>query len=158
VAYSPPPGQQYNGPQPPYPAYQQPYSPYPPAPPTNGLAIVALVCGIGTFVVGLTCIPAIICGHIARRQIRRTGEQGDGLALAGLILGYVGGALFIGAVAAFFVIATTATSTSVAHVSGPPASGPVRTLPVIAPIGVKPALPAAPANGAHFPAPATPGG
>jgi Domain of unknown function (DUF4190) len=106
VAYSPPPGQQYYGPQPPYPAYQQPYSPYPPAPPTNGLAIAALVCGVGGFVIGLSFIPAIICGHLARAQIRRTGEQGAGLALAGLILGYVGSALFIALVAAFIVIAS----------------------------------------------------
>jgi hypothetical protein len=32
----------------------------------------------------------VILGHIARRQIRETGENGDGMALAGLILGYVG--------------------------------------------------------------------
>jgi hypothetical protein len=104
VAYSPPPGQQYDGPQPPYPAYQQPYSPYPPARPTNGLAIAALVCGVGGFVIGLSFIPAIICGHLARAQIRRTGEQGAGLALAGLILGYVGIALFIVLIAVFVVI------------------------------------------------------
>ena len=104
MAYSPPPGQQYDGPQPPYPAYQQPYSPYPPAPPTNGLAIAALVCGVGGFVIGLSFIPAIICGHLARAQIRRTGEQGAGLALAGLILGYVGTALFIVLIAVFVVI------------------------------------------------------
>jgi Domain of unknown function (DUF4190) len=105
VAYSPPPGQQYYGPQPPYPAYQQSYSPYPPAPPTNGLAIAALVCGVGGFVIGLSFIPAIICGHLARAQIRRTGEQGAGLALAGLILGYVGSALFIALIGLFIVIA-----------------------------------------------------
>jgi hypothetical protein len=91
VAYSPPPGQQYYPPYQPYP----PYAPYPPARPTNGLAIAALVCGAAQFVTGITFIPAIICGHLARRQIRRTGEQGDGMALAGLILGYVGGAIFI---------------------------------------------------------------
>ena len=107
MAYSPPPGQQHYGPQPPYPPYQQPYppyAPYPPAPPTNGLAIAALVCGVGGFVVGLSFIPAIICGHLARRQIRQTGEQGAGLALAGLILGYVGIALFIVLIAVFVVI------------------------------------------------------
>jgi hypothetical protein len=105
VAYSPPPGQQHYGPQPPYSPYQQPYPPYPPAPPTNGLAIASLVCGVGAFIIGLSFIPAIICGHIARRQIRRTGEQGGGLALAGLILGYVGGALFILLLLVFVTIA-----------------------------------------------------
>jgi len=32
--------------------------------------------------------PAIVVGHIARSQINHTGEQGAGLALAGLILGW----------------------------------------------------------------------
>jgi hypothetical protein len=51
---------------------------------TNGLAIASLACGLGQFVFGpLTTIPAIVFGHIARSQIRRTGEQGAGLALAG---------------------------------------------------------------------------
>lgn len=35
-------------------------------------------------------IVAVICGHVALAQIRRTGEQGRGIALAGLIIGYVG--------------------------------------------------------------------
>jgi len=105
VAYSLPPGQPHYGPQgQPYPPYQQPYGPHPAAP-TNGMAITALVCGVASFVVGITFIPAIVCGHIAQRQIRQTGEQGGGLALAGLILGYVGGTLFFGLVLAVAVIA-----------------------------------------------------
>src|SRR5215831_6423894 len=58
---------------------------------TNSLAITSLVCGIAQFMFGpLATIPAVVCGHVARSQIRRTGEQGAGLALAGLILGWVG--------------------------------------------------------------------
>jgi len=53
-------------------------------PRTNPLAIVALVLG---FVFPLLAIPA---GQVARAQIVRTGERGDGLALAGLVLGYLG--------------------------------------------------------------------
>jgi DUF1707 SHOCT-like domain/Domain of unknown function (DUF4190) len=56
---------------------------------TNGLAIASLACGLALFVFGpLTAIPAIVFGHLARHQIKRTGEQGAGLALAGLILGW----------------------------------------------------------------------
>jgi Domain of unknown function (DUF1707)/Domain of unknown function (DUF4190) len=56
---------------------------------TNGLAVASLACGVAQFMVGpLATIPAILCGHIARGQIRRTGERGAGLALAGLILGW----------------------------------------------------------------------
>jgi hypothetical protein len=51
---------------------------------TNVLAILALVFGIGGGLLG------IIFGHTARAQIRRTGEQGWGLATAGLVLGYLG--------------------------------------------------------------------
>jgi len=56
---------------------------------TNGLAIASLACGLAQFVFGpLATIPAIVFGHVARHQIKRTGEQGAGLALAGLILGW----------------------------------------------------------------------
>lgn len=53
------------------------------APPTNTLAILALVL---SFIVS---IAGIICGHLALAQIKRTGEAGRELALAGLIVGYV---------------------------------------------------------------------
>jgi hypothetical protein len=56
---------------------------------TNALAMASLACGLTQFVFGpLTAIPAIVFGHVARHQIKRTGEQGAGLALAGLILGW----------------------------------------------------------------------
>jgi uncharacterized membrane protein len=71
----------------------------PPAPvvrTTNSLAVAALVCGVAEFfTLGLTAIPAVILGHMARGRIRRTGEQGSGLALAGLILGYAAIILFV---------------------------------------------------------------
>jgi hypothetical protein len=74
------------------PAYppQQPGS-YAVARPTNTLAIVSLVAGIASYVVLpiIGAIAAIVLGHMARGQIRRTGEGGSGFALAGLILGYV---------------------------------------------------------------------
>jgi hypothetical protein len=56
---------------------------------TNGLAIASLACGLAQFVVGpLATIPAIVLGHMARSQIKRTGDQGAGLALTGLVLGW----------------------------------------------------------------------
>jgi hypothetical protein len=56
---------------------------------TNGFAIASLACGLAQLMVGpLATIPAIVFGHMARGQIKRTGEQGAGLALAGLILGW----------------------------------------------------------------------
>lgn len=69
-----------------------------PAPPTSGLAVGALVCGIAElFTLGLAAVPAVILGHLARAQIKQTGERGDGMAIAGLVLGYMGivGWLFV---------------------------------------------------------------
>ena len=62
------------------------------------MAIVSLVAGIAGYVVPhpfIAGVVAIITGHMARKQIRQTGEDGSGLALAGLILGYVHLALSI---------------------------------------------------------------
>ncbi len=63
---------------------------------TNTLAVVSLVSalvapfGHFTGIGGLTLtIISIVTGHMARRQIRQTGERGDGFALAGLIISYV---------------------------------------------------------------------
>ena len=54
------------------------------AQPTNGLAIASMI----TSILGFGPIGAIM-GHIARKQIRERGEQGDGFALAGIIVGWV---------------------------------------------------------------------
>jgi hypothetical protein len=77
----------------------------------NAMAVAALACGIGEFLtMGLTAIPAIILGHAARRQMRRTGEQGDGMALAGLTLGWIG---LITAIITGLILATSVTRQSV---------------------------------------------
>ncbi|XVS65340.1 DUF4190 domain-containing protein [Actinosynnema sp. CA-299493] len=66
----------------------QPYQPqpgyYPPQPaPTNGMAIAALITAF------LFSPAGIVLGVVARKQIRRTGEQGWGMATAGLVIGVV---------------------------------------------------------------------
>ena len=43
----------------------------------------------------LAGIAGIIMGHIARKQIRQSGERGDGMAVAALWVGYVGTALWL---------------------------------------------------------------
>ncbi len=75
------------GPMPawPVPAYQPP-----PPSGTNSMAIAAMVLGVAEFfTAGLTAIPAVVCGHIARRQMKLTSQRGDGLATSGLVLGYM---------------------------------------------------------------------
>jgi hypothetical protein len=60
-------------------------------PRTNPMAIASLACGVAQPLCGvLATIPAIVLGHMARSQIRRTGEAGAGLATWGLILGWAG--------------------------------------------------------------------
>ena len=58
---------------------------------TNGLAIASLVLGILWFY-WLGSVLALVFGYIARREIRRDPEhvEGQGLALAGIILGWIG--------------------------------------------------------------------
>jgi hypothetical protein len=79
--------------------------PTPAMPPsTNSLAIASLACGVGQFLLGpLATIPAIVLGHVARHQIRRTQEGGAGMALAGLLLGWAGVALGVLAVVAILL-------------------------------------------------------
>jgi hypothetical protein len=73
---------------------------------TNGLAIASLACGLAQFAFGpLATIPAIVLGHMARSQIRRTGEQGAGLALAGLALGWGAVILVIAVIAVALAVA-----------------------------------------------------
>ncbi|MCE2593838.1 DUF4190 domain-containing protein [Motilimonas cestriensis] len=63
---------------------------------TSPLAVVSLIFGIlGIFIFG--SLIAIICGHIARSNIRQSQGKltGDGMALAGLITGYIGIALTV---------------------------------------------------------------
>jgi hypothetical protein len=80
-----------------------------PLPRTNPLAITSLVCGIAQIMFGpFATIPAIVCGHVGRGQIRRTGESGAGIALAGLVLGWVGLAFGVLLIAAFAALAVSA--------------------------------------------------
>jgi hypothetical protein len=61
-----------------------------PRPQTNGKAVGAAVCGLlCVLTFGLTGLPAVILGHAARSEIQRSGEGGDGLAITGLVLGWL---------------------------------------------------------------------
>ena len=63
-------------------AAQQPVAPQP-VKPTNVLAIITIIAAFVMAPVG------IVTGHISLSQIKRTGEEGRGLAKAGLILSYI---------------------------------------------------------------------
>lgn len=78
-----------------YQDYGQPgmYGHVPPPNPNSSLAIASLVFGVLSFVCFsiLTAVPAVICGHMVLGQIRRgeVAESNRGLAIAGLVLGYI---------------------------------------------------------------------
>lgn len=75
------------------PLYVQPQSSTVGTVQTNTLAILALIFGI------LGGIIAIPLGHVALHQIKQTGAPGRGLAIAGLVLGY----LWLALIAAYFI-------------------------------------------------------
>ena len=59
----------------------------PPSAGTNGLAIGSLVLSLLGLFCGIGSIVGVILGFIARGQIKRTGQGGDGMALAGIVIG-----------------------------------------------------------------------
>jgi hypothetical protein len=65
-----------------------------PASPTNGLAVTSLVLGFCGFV-PFASVAAVATGLAAKQRIRQTGEQGDGIATAGLVLGWMGVAFWV---------------------------------------------------------------
>ena len=71
---------------------EQPNRSYYPDKPNSNMAIASLVLGIlgWTILPGLASIAAIIVGHMAKKEIKGSMDQlgGDGMATAGLILGY----------------------------------------------------------------------
>ena len=63
--------------------------PYAEVPQQNNLALLSLILSIvGLATGGLTAIGGIILGHMAKKQIKRSGETGDNLATWGLVVGY----------------------------------------------------------------------
>ncbi len=80
---------------------------------TNTLAIVSLIASISSFVIlpFIGSIVGVITGHMSLNQLKTSGEQGRGMALAGTIVGWVGlGLTILGIIAAIlffsFFVAT----------------------------------------------------
>lgn len=97
--------------------YQAPYQMvpayYPQPIPNSGLAIASMVCGIvgycTCYFVIVLAIPAVICGHLALSQIKNspTPLGGRGMAIAGLILGYLAILCTVGVLLSFGIAIAT---------------------------------------------------
>ncbi|HEX3459884.1 MAG TPA: DUF4190 domain-containing protein [Acidimicrobiales bacterium] len=98
-SYGPPPSGGYG-----YPPSGQAYG-YSGTPKNNGLAIAAMVCSFFFWIYGLGAILGIVFGFIARSQIRRSNgtQRGEGMALAGIIIGFAG--IVIGIVLVIVIVA-----------------------------------------------------
>lgn len=71
---------------------QQAYGPYPPRRPGQGPNLLAILSLVFAF---LFAPAGIVLGHLAKRQIRQSGEPGDQLATWGLVLGYLFTVLYL---------------------------------------------------------------
>ncbi|OJF15684.1 DUF4190 domain-containing protein [Couchioplanes caeruleus] len=102
-------GQPYGKQQYPPPGYGQPYAqqPYGQMPaPTNTMAILSLV-------FAFVFPPAgIVMGHVAKKQMRSSGESGDGLATAGLWVSYIITGLYVLFCASLAIIPLLAAATT----------------------------------------------
>jgi len=92
---------------------------------TSTLAVVSLIAGCVSLIFGIfAAIPAIICGHLALGEIKKQPEKdGKGLAMAGLIIGYVVtvlSVLIIVLFLIFFLFAGVAVESH--HMLAPPAA------------------------------------
>lgn len=113
-------------------------------PPNQNLATISMILGIlslCSFLVGCCCGPlalvipplaigAVVCGHMAKSRIRKGTDAGDGMALAGLICGYVALALFCAAII-FYVILMLNMDVNQQGASIPKAASVLRTREVI---------------------------
>ncbi|MBQ1068985.1 MULTISPECIES: DUF4190 domain-containing protein [Micromonospora] len=121
--YAPPGGDPYAAAMPGYP----PPGTYPPPgaypgyamPParTNTMAIVALVLSLVGFASCITAPIGAIMGHVARKQIRETGEQGEGMATAAIIVGWILTALLVAGIIFYIVMIVIAIGASSASSS-----------------------------------------
>lgn len=54
----------------------------------NNMALIGFILSVSAVFVGITAIPGVVLGHIGFSQIKKTGEQGKGLGIAALAVGY----------------------------------------------------------------------
>jgi hypothetical protein len=109
----------------PTPVYQNPIPPMYKR--DSSLAVASLVCGLAAWCIFpvLGAIAAVITGHLAKREIRQSAGtlSGDGMAIAGLILGYTQlGFVILAIFCVVTLIVAGVTGTDTGNLIGPSAS------------------------------------
>jgi hypothetical protein len=77
------------------PAYGQPAPYMVAARPTNGMALASMIVALAGLISCIGFPVGAILGHVALKQVRQTGEQGESYAKTGIIVGWIGTALGI---------------------------------------------------------------
>jgi hypothetical protein len=87
---------------------------------TLGWIITAATLGLASLcLIPLGCLPliawlvAIITGHMGMSEIRRTGENGRGMAISGVVMGYVGLGLTLAAICVITILIATGASVGI---------------------------------------------
>lgn len=101
----------YPAPGYPAPGYPPAYG-YPAPTRTNSLALAALILSVVGVTTCITAPVGAILGHVARGQIRERGEEGDGMAKAAIIVGWILTGLMLLAIVAYILIIVFAVSQS----------------------------------------------
>lgn len=104
-----------------YPAYQTPAAPYgaagygapyPVSRPTNGLALASMIVALAGIITCISFPIGAILGHVALKQVRENGQEGETYAKVGIIVGWIGTGLTllgcIGYIVFFVALAATA--------------------------------------------------
>lgn len=80
----------------PQPGWTPGHPPYVVRRPTNGMALASMITGIvGLLSCPLLGVVALYLAKRAREEIRTSGEEGEGFATAGVVIGWIGVALSV---------------------------------------------------------------
>lgn len=95
---------------------QQQYTTIPTQPKDSTLALLSMIFGIASYFVipFIGAIAAVVLGHMGKNEIKKSAGmlKGNGMATAGLILGYVQLGLFVVSICVITILALSAGSIS----------------------------------------------
>ena len=90
--------------QPPVSPYGQQYAYATAQPPQNSMALVSMILSLVGLLTVITAPIGAILGHVAMNQIKQTGESGEGMAKAGIIIGWIVTGLYVLSCCGLFLV------------------------------------------------------